>query len=646
MKTLGLGLALTLSTLSSGVLAEELTCREHSERSDKEIQKSKERMVCPNLSEDAKSLLSSLRTLEEEFKKSPECQGVLDKVSTITKITTNKKWKELVNVFAATDPSSGNGAVGSLETSDIEKMSTDASAAAVALADTIALLSGSSQHCLPKDRASFLGSLSQVTKEVSTVVGSIASGPMGAGVSAVGHMISGAIAGIDKLFKSGKVYDFEKPAERLLFMNQFCAFTEIQQDINDYLNLDSKVSELRELRACYLEPKIKITTENCPECLGYEIAFRENLEATKIINRITEDAAIIGVEDLSLLNTTFSRCGEIHRAFYSQGSDLSQYVERLRNYRNEYISSSDRDMIRDFVGAIDHLRASETFPRYADCVSADSAVIRDVSIRFNNFIRDEVVGQHRKLFSQQLNTFRYLANRNYRKIPGQTLPGDSISKSMDIEKWAIEEEARVLAKLSEVNYRKGREEIMIQQNQLRDRITGKLMPHYLKYLFEDTDRRIEGFRRDLAKLLRSELRHYSKRTGKKLRSVTDLTEALKEDHVMAAEFVSAIDRAFRDYEIIAVRKEEVLRYCDYLAFSVNLIPKNRDLCRSGTEEMQRELDKAADSREIHETIISFNDWARKNLQLHSTYVMSYAQKMQDFLDTSGPGSPRWERRAE
>lgn len=482
----------------------------------------------------------------------------------------------------------------------------------------------------------------------------------------VGNIIASAISGIDKLFKAGKVYDFKKPAERSLFMNQFCAFTEIQQDINDYLNLKDKAEEIKNLQECYLSKKIKLTVENCRECKGYELAFRENIEATKIINAIIEKASIVPVGDLSLQHTEFSRCGEITRAFYTKDSELSRYVARLKKYaeNNEHITASDKELIGEFVDAFEMIRSQKetekhVFPRYAECVTGSSEDIRRWSIRFNSYMRDEVIGFHNKIFAHQMARFRADANRIYPKINGQTLAGDSISKSMDIEKWAREEGVRIHAKLSEVNYRKSREEVMIQQNLLRDRMTAKLMPHYLKYLFGDTKNRIQGFRREINKVIEEQILHYNERMkkadaalkaqnkpalfNKEISTLADLTETIKKDKQMAGELVSAFDRAFRNYDIVDLRVQEAERYCDYLHYTVSLLPVNRDLCLDGINDISNELVKNTDAKAMRDTILSFNNWARKNIQLHSTYVASYAQKMRDFIATSGPGSPRWVR---
>ena len=75
------------------------------------------------------------------------------------------------------------------------------------------MLSGKSSHCVPaKDKPTFLGTLSSITKEVAGITGNI-TGPYGQAVSMVGNLISGAIAGVDQLFKQNKLYNFYKPDE-------------------------------------------------------------------------------------------------------------------------------------------------------------------------------------------------------------------------------------------------------------------------------------------------------------------------------------------------------------------------------------------------------------------------------------------------
>ncbi len=579
--------------------------------------------VCPNVTEDARLLLNSMQTLLDGLRQEPECQSLADKLAVVNRVVTSGKWKEVKDQLTP-------GTSVSLEGDDVEALSALANEAAYALTDSIALLSGSSSHCLPaKDKPTFLGTLSGVTREVSGVVGSV-TGPYGQAVSLVGSLLSGAISGVDKLFKQNKLYNFQNPSEELLFMNQFCAFTQAQQDISDFLQLETKVEDLRGMEQNYLtNSKIKDLVENCPECNAYKLAWDAKEQSDRIIEDIIADAKIVDVSLNANQRSTFTRCAEIQRAIYSTDSDLNRFVNLLKNYKNPLMSANDQSLITEVTAAVSSL--NEIFPPYKDCIKMDNQAL---SIKFNDFIRDDILALNNTIFAQQMTGFQRQANRRYRDPNG-----DYIATSLERVKWARREREKISRKINEPNYQMSKQLVIEQRRVLRQRLLSRLMPHYLKHRFRNNQRHIHRFMADFQSFKRNELRFFNGKLETSMTDLTQLTTTLRARPELARYFVSSYDQVFNDSQVIVLEVANNRRYCDYLLYSRSMVPENRVICDKRSEDMKDAMVEFAGFDADLTSILTFDKWAEENLDIQSTYVRDYADRIRAWTER---GDSRWE----
>jgi hypothetical protein len=570
--------------------------------------------------------LSSIQSLQDELKKTPECQNVGSKISTISKVLNEPSWRKVKEMLTSTNSPQ-------LEAEEVRAISSLVSEATMALSDTVAQLSNGSSHCIPEsNKAPFLSTLAGVVKEVSGVVGNVA-GPYGASISLGGNLLSGVISGIDKLFKQNKVYNFNQPAEEMLFLNQFCAFTQAQQDINDFLHLEEKEQELLKLEQDYLRnSKIKDLVANCPECNAYKIAWDTNEEATRIGQRIIEDANIVESNINPSLQVSFTRCAEINRAFYSENSDFSQLITLLENYKNPLMSKSDSQQLRDLTLAMKKL--TKIYPSYGKCIAMDNQAI---SIKFNNFMRDEILRLNGTIFGQQMKQFHYLANRSFRDRNG-----DYIALSLERAKWARIERDRIIKKIREPNYRESKEIVIKTNMVLKKRLIENLMPSYLKFRFKDNKKNISQFVDQFQKFKRKELSFFNAEMAQEVDDLVELTTALKLEHHrnLGRYFVSAYDQLFQNSNLIILKVTNNLRYCDYLLYSRSMTPTNRKLCLEGVEELKDQLKETEMFQPEIAAISEFDKWAQVNLKIQSSFVQSYADRIQEW---NARGSSRWDR---
>ncbi len=582
-----------------------------------------ERRVCPNLTDDARNLVDSIHTLRDQLRQLPECQPVQEKVNVLSSVINKPKWKEIKDLF------NSNGTP-ELEGKDIDTMVSLVNDASVAVADTVALLSGTASHCVQKEKkASFLSTLSGVTREISTLAGGL-TGPYGQAVSIVGGVLTGTISGIDKLFKKGKVYDFNNTDEELLFLNQFCSYAELQQEIIDFEKLADRPAELDKLVNEYSGVKIRDLVANCTECDAYKRAWEANEQAVRIIGRISEDARIVTAASNESIRPTFSRCMEINRAFKHEASDYNQYIRLLEKYENPLQSDSDKNMITDAVTALKGMQTD--YPSLSECLRNP----REISLKFNDFIRDEIIGFNNTLFQQQMSYFRMIANRRYKNPLG-----DSIYKALEGVKWAKREKERVQKKLLEPNYNFSKETMIKEKNVLHTRMSEQLMPPYLKFRFKRSQKNVDKFIDDFAEFKTREIKHFNPKLGTHASNLTELLEALKLNKAQARVFTSSYVKVFNEAQLVTLAVENNHRYCSYLEFSRTLSTKNREICIKELGKMKTDLIVfTAHDSEI-DALSDFEEWALRNeLDIQTSYVMDYAERIRIWIER---GQERWER---
>lgn len=214
-----------------------------------------QKTVCPSVSEDAQNIITNIETLKSQLKEGTACTGISDKITIINDTISGNKWKNFKDVLTGESTTA-------LEGSEVEELGELAKTVSNSLMQTIDLIKGS--NCVDeKDKPSFLSTLSGVTKEVSTVVGNVTC-PYGMAISLGGNILAKAIDGIDSFFKGKNPYNFKNQEEELLFTNQFCAFTEAQKDVTDYLSLPRRKNELNFLKKYLIQKKADLI-KNCPE---------------------------------------------------------------------------------------------------------------------------------------------------------------------------------------------------------------------------------------------------------------------------------------------------------------------------------------------------------------------------------------------
>ena len=306
-------------------------------------------------------------------------------------------------------------------------------------------------------------------------------------------------------------------------------------------------------------------------------------------------------------------------------------MTQLKNYTNPMMSSSDRALIEEMTEATKSLQS--IYPRYVECIAMDNLAI---SVKFNDFMRDDILRLPETIFSQQLAYFQYMANRKY--VGGKN--GDYIATSMDRMKWAKEESLRVRQLLNEPNYYMSKQVVMSQQDDLRHRLLSRLMPSYLRYRFRSNKKDTTKFMSDFKRFTSRELSYFSNRLNKPLKNISDLVSALRENKEAARYFVSSYDRVFNDSRIILLQVINNKRFCDYLLFSRSMTVENRRVCDSRLKEME-ELQKVFSTfKEDLDLIVEFDNWADENLSIQSTFVRDYAERIREW---NALGDSRWER---
>ena len=583
-----------------------------------------DRITCPNVTEDARALLTTVQTLKDQLRQLPECQSVADRLNIINRVLANDKWKDVKNTILL------NGTT-TLEGADVTAVTQLTTEVSTALTETVSMLGGNFANCVPPQRkASFLGTLSGVTREVSGILGNV-TGPYGQSISLVGNLLSGAIAGVDQLFKRNDLYDFTKPAEEMLFMNQFCAFTQSQQNVRAYLELEETPAQLRGMMSYLLQNKVKDLVENCPECAAYKIAWDAKEAADRIVRRISEDANILDIPVAGQAPATFTRCSEIHRAFYSADSDFSQLMNLIERYENPMMSQNDRELIAEMTSATKS-SIQTIYPRYSQCIAMDNQAI---SQRFNNFMRDDILRLPTTIFAQQLANFQRLANRKYRG--GQN--GDFMATSLDRVKWAREEIIRIERKITEPNYQMSKQVVLSQQDDLRQRLLNYLMPPYLRYRFRSNRNDTHQFMRHFQTFKTRQLARFNTGRATPITTMAELSTELKKDPVRARYFVSAYDQVFNESRIVVLQVINNKRFCDYLLYSRSMTNLNEAVCRLRSAQMDELQSQFATFNPDVAIIAEFDRWAEENLSIQSTFVRDYADRIRDW---NAQGDTRWE----
>lgn len=581
--------------------------------------------VCPSLSSEGSRLVTGIQSLQENLKKSPECQSIAEQLGTVNEVIANPDWKVFKELLSGSD-------VESLEKEQIEVLTDLASRASNSLAQTIGMLNGSGANCVdPSDKPSFLGILSGVTKEVSTLVGQ-ATGPYGMAISLGGNIISSAISGIDDYFKAGRSYNFNNKDEEMLFMNQFCSFVEAKKDVADFVKMDKRIEDLDYLEK-YLDKKLDGIYSNCEECVAYEKAYNTKKSADKIVKQIISDVQI--KNSVSGRTTSTSRCVEIARAIHAPESDLEALMNVYDTYENPMMSKNDSALIEYMLEARTVLK--EVFPGLSDCWRMSQSEIEAISQKFNDFMRDDILHLNETLFAQQLSTLRYLADKT------NIYPlGEYTANSLERKEWTKKEKSLVDKKLNDPNRDVDLSHVRELHEKLEERIAGFLMPSYLNFLVNKNKYSLKSFNRDYYNFKRDALRENSRKLGKNITSLSELTEILMENKIIDGRvFLSKYRSTFDKLSIALSQRKTIHRYCEYVSYTSTVSSKGQYVCEVRVDEITSGFDQLDKNSDDFKALSTFNDWANKNLDLQSSRVRDYADMIREW---NSRGDERWRKK--
>ena len=577
--------------------------------------------LCPAVTSEANNMINSIQNLKGQLKALPECQPIQEKLSLVGTIMSGKKWKDVAAVL------SSQGDI-NLEAEELKEISGLTAQATQALTDVITQISNNNNCVDDKNQASFASKLSGVLKEVSSVVGSVA-GPYGIAVSLGGNLVSAAIDGIDKFYKSQHPYNFNKPEEELLFMNQFCAFADIQKDLTDFLTLKNRPKELESLKY-YLGIKLKDLKDNCPECDAYTMSSKAYDASQKIINSIKADAQIVDVDN----NSNITRCNEINRAIYSTNSDLDRLFKLLEGYKNPLMCDSDADVIKSIVASKDALR--EHFPNLTTCWKLPLEEKRTISIEFNNFLASDIIPLGNSLFGGQMNYIKDTANKKYKNPLG-----DYTERTIGRIAWINAEFDRVEAKLKDPQLAISYRELIKFNQDLKDRIL-KLMEDYMGFMKRKNLRQMKHFQDRYESFSKKSLSQYSKLLGKKITSVAELLKELETTTVVDKRlFYADLKNVQTDLDLSLAQTKTIDRYCDFMNYMLLTNKKTANTCSIAKNELIEMYDDAAKTDSVLKKYVGENlSWLEANSNNYlSSRVQDYSLLLQEWL---ARGDERWE----
>lgn len=579
--------------------------------------------VCPALMPEANDILNNMAALSDQLGPEPECQSIAQNIASVGSVLSSDTWK---NVKLAFKESSSP----ELEGEQIDEISSLVEKASADLTQAIQLVNGSSK-CVPKKKKeSFLATLSDVMKEVSTFSGSI-TGPYGVAVSMGSNALSSLFSGVSSLIQSNKVYDFKNPEEERLYLNHFCAYTELEKDIDDFTSLGKCEEELNDMDV-YLDHKIDDLVKNCDLCDSYKMAFDAQFKMSRVLKNIKEDANIVEAGAGPLEVSTFSRCVEIARAIHSEGSDLQKLIELLEDYSNPLMSESDEWLLGEVVKSSKSLPT--IFPDLAQCWSMPREEKYSISVNFNDFMRDDIMPLNETIFGQQMRFFQLEANKKY--TVNNPL-GDYIKNSLERKQWFKKEINRVQAKVLDPNFSYSSYKLIESKLELEDKIVRKHMPDYLKFIFKRNEKAIKKLEKIMSKF-KEEAVGVVPDGMVPFTDFSDYLDSLKNDKYGAKIFLSRLGPIMDQANVTLMETASAKRLCNFLLFNRDFTKEVQSKCYSGVRATNAAYNKASSIQDL-DAIEDFMLWADKNLDVRSNRVQDYTDRIRAWR---ARGDDRWE----
>jgi hypothetical protein len=579
-------------------------------------------IVCPSVTSEASTIINSIQGLKNQIKALPACQPVTEKLTLVSDIMASGQWGKIKSTLADGE---------NFEGEELKAIGELTERASYALNDVIGQITNNRGCIDDKNQASFMAKLSGVVKEVSSVVGNVA-GPYGVAVSLGGTLLSSAISGIDKFYKAKHPYQFSNPDEELLFMNQFCSYVEIQKDMNDYLSLDVRPEELTTVHN-YLRIKQKDLRENCPECNALEIAWNTQEKSMLIIKRITDDANIVEAGK-DQTHSNYTRCNEINRAIHTDNSDLQQFFELLGGYDNPMSSKSDISLLRDISMSTQDLAI--LYPKLTKCWSMGLSEKQKISQDFNNFLRDDILPLGNTIFGQQIDSFKYNANKKYANPLG-----DYTESTLQRSKWISAERERVKKKLGDPNYDTSVQVIITHKKNLEERIFDDLMVDYLKFLKKRNTNQLSDFIRGYEKFTKKTAKEYSKILGKPITSVEQLLKELdKSKTVDKRPFLSLLKDQISELDLTITQSATLDRYCYYMNYMLLTTKQTKNTCADVKIELVEKYKEINLLGSLPKNQVAQKmKWLINDGAYQSSRIKDYSVHLKKWIDR---GQARWE----
>lgn len=566
--------------------------------------------ICPNISEDGNQLLSRVNSLKLQLESnSPVCKSLSQKLDQVSSILSKEEWATVKSLVK------GNS-VTSLEGEEINKLSVLTTDISSTLTEIVQSLNTNGQNCVSnKNKTSFLLGLSTVIGSASQVIGNV-TGPYAIAINLGGQILAGAIKGIDQIIDKN-TYNFRDDEKEKIFMNQFCAFSEIQKDINDYLNLDTRQEEINELQK-FLKIKVKDLKENCQECNGIETAWVAREQADRIFYRMKSVVDVVSLgNDLNAQN--FSRCHEIHRAFHSEDSDFSQLIKLLKNYQNPMSSKSDTEMIQKTVMMSEKLPGK--FASLETCMLLPLEEKKEISHDFNLTMRDEILPLRDKIFSNQIQNLVQYSNRIY-----VSPLGDYMIKSLERQKWLQGETDRLYKRIhDDSNYSTTTMALIESMDTLKERIVQKILPRFLKHLEKE---------------IISNNRHFKKELKRYNKIIEAKTEGDTKD---PRYYISLKKEVILGLRLSLDKTQTALRYCDYSRYLLNSTMKIESRCEKMRQNLIEEFEALSEAdKEVASIIKQRNVFAiKEDVSYQTSRIQEYKDHIKEWIER---GDERWEKK--
>jgi hypothetical protein len=594
---------------------------------------------CPNLTSEGQSLVTKLNTLAQDLKTSPECAPIAEQITNVNTLITSDTWKSFKASLSGEE-------VEALEGDAVDKLASKAEEVSNSIVQTINSLK-SNEDCVPKEKkASFLNTLAGVTKEVSGVVAS-ATGPYGMAIALGGNILSGAINTIDKLYKKNKLYNFKDTQEQMLFMNQFCSFTEAQQEVNDYLKIDQREEDLGELKKYLLEKKESLN-QNCTLCKGIFLTADHKKMGDIFANKIAQDHVLQTSENAHYKDTTLD-CSMMDYEVFNKQSELSMFYNQVEKYYSALKKTNDTDIIGDGgLGYLERtLEASLLLPKmFYDQVTCNKLVIegntelvRSRNEVYKEFIATSIPSLNKKIFSDPMNKYEFLANKKYVSPLGQY----SV-KTIDRLRWIEKHSISIKQKKAKdgQNIEEDFKAIIKNHEELKERMVNKLLPAYLNFKTSENKKTLKSFAKDLKRFRKRQLKKHSKIFNKNLVDIPSMiaqiksTYSKKTNNNIARKYLSEQISLTKKLQLATLQTKSIKRLCSYLLYVSSYKGKTDKLCTDKVDQLDMTYKSflTSDISGLQE----YESWADENLNIQKSTVQDYAKHIGNWISQ---GKDRW-----